>query len=177
MRRWLTPWIIAPLLALCGCASVDPQVYQAEQPTLDLFRYFDGTVDAWGYFSDRSGQVVKRFKVVIQGRVQGDVLTLEEDFHYSDGSTSRRVWTITRQNANSFIGTASDVVGQASGQRYGNALHWTYVMALPVDGTTYHVDFDDWMYLQDDTVMLNKSVMRKFGFTLGEVILSFRKRP
>jgi hypothetical protein len=32
------------------------------------------------------------------------------------------------------------------------------------------------MYLQDDSVMLNKSVMSKFGLRLGEVILSFRKR-
>jgi hypothetical protein len=28
----------------------------------------------------------------------------------------------------------------------------------------------------DDQVMLNRSVMSKFGFRLGEVILSFRKR-
>jgi len=68
------------------------------------------------------------------------------------------------------------VVGEATGVTYGNALRWTYVMALEVDGKTYNVDFDDWMYLQDDSVMLNKSVMSKFGLRLGEVILSFRKR-
>jgi Protein of unknown function (DUF3833) len=49
------------------------------------------------------------------------------------------------------------------------------VMALPVDGKVYNVDFDDWMYLIDDKVMLNKSEMSKFGFRLGEVTLSFTK--
>ena len=49
-------------------------------------------------------------------------------------------------------------------------------MALPVDGKVYNVDFDDWMFLMDDRVMLNRSVMSKFGFRLGEVSLSFRKR-
>jgi hypothetical protein len=39
-----------------------------------------------------------------------------------------------------------------------------YVMALPVDGKVYNVDFDDWMFLMDDRVMLNRSVMSKFGF-------------
>jgi hypothetical protein len=32
------------------------------------------------------------------------------------------------------------------------------------------------MYLMDDQVMLNRSVMSKFGVRLGEVILTFRKR-
>jgi hypothetical protein len=32
------------------------------------------------------------------------------------------------------------------------------------------------MYLMNDKVMLNKAVMSKFGFSLGEVTLSFVKR-
>ena len=67
-------------------------------------------------------------------------------------------------------------VGEASGEARGKALRWKYVMALPVDGKVYNVDFDDWMFLMDDRVMLNRSVMSKFGFHLGEVTLSFRKR-
>jgi hypothetical protein len=47
---------------------------------------------------------------------------------------------------------------------------------LPVDGRTYEVQFDDWMYLMDERVMLNKAQMSKFGIRLGEVTLSFVKR-
>lgn len=61
-------------------------------------------------------------------------------------------------------------------EAYGNALRWRYVLALEVNGKTYNVDFDDWMYLMDDEVMLNVSSMSKFGFSLGEVTLSFRKQ-
>ena len=75
-----------------------------------------------------------------------------------------------------YIGTADDVVGEAAGQTGGNALNWKYVLALPVDGKVYHVNFDDWMYLMDDQVMLNRAVMSKFGFRLGEVTLAFHKR-
>jgi hypothetical protein len=108
--------------------------------------------------------------------VAGDTLTLEEDFSYSDGTTSRRVWTISRTGTDTFTGTAADVIGSASGKAGGNALRWTYVLSLDVDGRNYHVDFDDWMYLQDKDVMLNRSTMSKFGFRLGELTLAFRKR-
>lgn len=163
-------------LLLSGCTATSPKAYVSERPALDLFRYFSGTVDGWGIFTDRSNRVVKRFVVEVRGSVTGDTLTLEEDFRYSDGTTSKRTWTIVRAGEGRFSGTAADVIGTAHGETGGNALRWTYVLSLDVDGRNYHVDFDDWMYLQDDTVMLNKSTMSKFGLRLGELTLSFRKR-
>jgi hypothetical protein len=38
------------------------------------------------------------------------------------------------------------------------------------------VQFDDWMYLVDERVMLNKARMSKFGIFLGEVTLSFTRK-
>ena len=168
--------LLAGVVGLAGCAGVDVNRYAAEKPELDLRRYFNGTLDAHGMFQDRSGDVVKRFHVVIDARWQGDTGTLDERFTYSDGSTQRRVWTLTRHDAHRYSGRADDVVGEARGEASGNALRWRYVLSLPVDGKVYHVDFDDWMYLIDDKVMLNRSVMSKFGFRLGEVTLSFTKR-
>ena len=45
-----------------------------------------------------------------------------------------------------------------------------------VGATIIEVQFDDWMYLMTDKVMLNKATMRKYGVKLGEVTLSFTKR-
>ena len=50
------------------------------------------------------------------------------------------------------------------------------MLALPINGTTYHVDFDDWMFLLDDKVMINRSYMSKWGFDLGDVTLTFVRR-
>jgi len=172
MKRWL----VASLVVLAGCASIEPQDYRDERPALDLFRYFDGTVDAWGQFQDRSGKVVKRFKVLIRGTVRDGRLTLEEDFAYSDGTTERRVWTIEKTGEGRYRGTAGDVVGEAEGRSAGNALNWRYVLALEVDGRTWHVSFDDWMFLHEGGVLLNRAEMSKFGFRLGEVFIAFRKR-
>jgi Protein of unknown function (DUF3833) len=161
---------------LTSCASVKAPDYAQEKPVLDLAQYFNGTIDAWGMFQDRSGKVIKRFTVVIDAKWNGSEGTLDEDFTYSDGTKDRRVWTITKLDANHYSGTAGDVDGTAQGEAYGNALNWRYVLKLKVDNSIYHVNFNDWMYLMDDKVMLNRAEMNKFGFKLGEVTLSFRKR-
>ena len=68
------------------------------------------------------------------------------------------------------------MVGEARGETRGNTFHWTYTLNLPVGGRLFEVQFDDWMYLMTDKVMLNKAAMSKFGVRLGEVTLSFVKR-
>ena len=169
--------VILSLVLLASCASnVDPTIYRQEKPSLDLRHYFNGTVDAWGMFQDRSGKIVKRFTVVMQCKWEGDTGTLDEAFSYSDGTKQRRVWTLKQTAPDRFTGTAADVVGNAEGVVSGNTLHWNYVLALPVDDSIYHVDFDDLMVLMDDKVMLNRAIMRKFGVELGSVTLSFTKR-
>ena len=170
----------AAILLLGGCASVEVAGYAAERPLLDLRQYFSGRVEGWGMFQDRSGKVLKRFHVVIDAKWQGDTGTLDERFTWSDGEQGgnppRRVWTLRDTGGGRFIGTAGDVVGEALGVTAGNALRWRYVLALPVDGKVIHVDFDDWMFLVDDQVMLNRSLMSKYGFALGEVTLSLKRR-
>ena len=175
-RRLLLAAAPASLAAISGCASPDIADYRGEKPALDLRTYFDGTVDAWGVFTDRSGKVVKRFTVVMQCSWQGNEGVLDEAFTYSDGSTQRRVWRVTKLADGRYTGRADDVVGEALGQASGNALRWRYTLALPVDGRVWHVDFDDWMFLMSDKVMLNRATMSKFGITLGEVTLSFTRR-
>jgi hypothetical protein len=167
---------LAATWTLGGCASPTIEGYANEKPALDLRSYFNGVLDAYGVFTDRSGAVVKRFTVVMRCSWQGEEGVLDEEFLYSDGTTQKRVWRLTHLGDGRYNGTASDVVGTAQGQSRGNAFHWNYTMALPVDNKVYEVQFDDWMYLMTDRVMLNKATMRKFGVTLGEVTLSFTKR-
>ncbi len=166
---------MASVALLLGCASPVPADYAAEQPALDLKTYFNGPLVAHGLFTDRSGKVVRRFTVQMTGTWQGNQGTLDERFTYSDGKTERRVWKLTDEGQGRYSGRADDVVGVAQGQAAGNALNWRYTLALPVDGKVYEVQFDDWMYLMDERVMLNKAVMSKFGLRLGEVTLSFYK--
>jgi Protein of unknown function (DUF3833) len=163
--------------ALAACAS-SPQIsdYAAEKPLFDLKNYFSGTVDGWGIFTDRSGKIVRRFLVTMNCTWNGDDGILDEDFTYSDGTRQKRIWRMKKLPGGRYQGRADDVLGIGEGQQMGNAFRWSYTLVLPVDGKTYEVQFDDWMYQMDDKVVINKAIMRKFGFTLGELVVNFQKR-
>lgn len=175
-RRLLLTAGLAGAATLTGCAGPQVSDYAGQKPALDLRTYFNGTLDAYGVFTDRSDQVVKRFTVVMRCTWDGDNGVLDEDFVYSDGTTGKRIWRMKHLGDGRYSGTADDVVGEALGETRGNAFRWGYTLALPVDGRVWNVTFDDWMYLMDERVMLNKAVMSKFGVRLGEVTLSFVKR-
>mgnify|MGYP000066496579 FL=1 len=161
---------------LSGCASPSIEDYAGQKPELHLQTYFNGIVDAWGVFTDRNGKVVKRFTVEMKCHWDQGKGILDEDFIYADGTKEKRIWTLIDQGQGQFKGTAGDVVGIAEGQTQGNAFHWRYTLALPVDGTVLNVQMDDWMYLMNDRVMLNKARMTKLGIHLGDVTLSFTRR-
>lgn len=155
---------------------MDVNRYANQTPALDLKHYFNGKLIGHGVVMSRGGEVKRRFVVAITGTVIADTITLDEQFTWNDGVKDSRTWTLKRLDDIQWQGSASDVVGIAAGRVAGNALNWRYVLALPVDGKTYHVNFDDWMYLIDDKVMINKAVISKFGFRLGEVLISFTKQ-
>ena len=168
--------LITAASLLTGCASNDVTQYAAERPALELDRFFNGKVIAHGIFQNRSGQVVRRFTVDMDGRWEGNQGVLDEHFTYSDGKTERRIWRLTKTEDGRYTGTADDVVGVANGRTSGNAFQWAYTLKLPVDGSIYEVQFDDWMYLVNEQVMLNRATMSKLGIRLGEVTLSFHKQ-
>lgn len=162
-------------LALGGCAAPQPSDYAAATPRLDLKQYFNGKLQAHGIVTDRAGKVLQRFTVDLEGRWQGDEGVLEEQFRYADGRREQRTWQLSAGPDGRYRGRAADVVGEALGQAAGNALNWQYTLRLPVGGEVYDVQFDDWMFLVDDQVMLNRAVISKFGLRVGEVLLSFRR--
>ena len=179
MKSFCRILVIGLISLLTACASPKVGDYANQKPALDLSEYFNGTLDAYGIFTDRSGAVVKRFTVLMKCRwemIDGKkVGTLDENFEYSDGTKQKRIWKLTEVSPGKYIGKADDVVGEAIGESAGNALNWTYTLALPVDKDIYNVQFNDWMYLVTPKVMINKAQMSKFGIYLGEVTLSFYK--
>ena len=174
-RRHVLLALLAGSAVLAGCASPQVSDYAQQRPKLELDRYFNGRIRAHGIFQKRGGEVVRRFTVVMDCHWEGNQGVLDEAFSYSDGSTQRRVWRLTKHADGRYTGRADDVVGEAQGQTAGNAFRWNYTLRLPVDGKEYDVQFDDWMFLVDERVMLNRATMSKFGITLGEVLLSFTK--
>ncbi|MFA0085885.1 DUF3833 domain-containing protein [Vibrio sp. 10N.261.51.F12] len=168
--------LFASLLLFITACSADLSEYQGTTPEFDLFGYFDGRSTAWGMVQDYSDKQTRRFEVEIAGVVVGDTLTLTEDFVFDDGEIDQRVWTIKRLADGTYEGTADDIIGKAIGQAEGNALRWQYDFELEVDGSTYTVAFDDWLYRQDDKHLFNLTSIQKFGKEVGTITLFFQKK-
>lgn len=166
------------LAFLSGCAGApDGPAYQQVQPKLDIQQFFTGEVKAWGIAQSWSGEVVQRFKVDIRGRMEGETLIMDETFDYGVGEgPAQRTWKITPNGTNAFTGRAGDINGPAAGTSYGNAFNFQYEMDLPVDDTTYKVNFDDWFFAFDDTTLMNRSYIKKFGVVVAEVTIFMQKQ-
>lgn len=151
-----------------------PEDFAGSGPELRIEEYFLGKTRAWGTVLDRGGKPIRYFTVDIQGAWVGDEFVLREDFVFRDGERSQRIWRIRRLDDHRYEGRAGDVVGTAVGSRYGNALNWRYDLEISVQSRQIRVHFNDWMFLHEDRVLVNRATMTKFGIRVGEVILFFR---
>jgi hypothetical protein len=169
---------VALLTACTGKPSFDDATLSDNK--LNLEEFFDGELIAYGQFQDVLGTVRRSFVVEIKGEWDGEVLTLTEDFDYEDGSTEQRVWSLVKSGPDSWTGTAPGVIGNAIGQEQDNRFNWQYEIDLPipaVDGTreTMRVTFDEWMWLQADDRLFNRAYVKRYGFDIGDVSISFEK--
>ncbi len=174
-RRVPSVALLLPPLLITGCGGLHLEQYADATPQLDPFAFFPGQTRAWGIVQDWRGRVVRRFDVDIVGSTVDDELVLDETFRYADGENATRQWRIKRGADGTLDGHADDIVGPAEGAYGGNTMRWNYAMDLAVDGDTYRVRFDDWMWRLDDNVVINRSYIRKFGITVAEVTLFMQK--
>jgi len=172
VRNWL---LLIGLAACTACASAGVQNYEAQKPEFVLERFFDGPLVARGALYDWSGNVSRRFVADIRGSWQGDEGELQEVFWWADGEEQFRTWKISRKAGKAFEGTAGDIVGLATGEGAGNAFNWNYILEVPSGDTKYKVRMDDWIYLLDDSTVLNRTAMTFWGIPVGEVVLTIQK--
>lgn len=163
------------VVAVTGCSGVDVEDYSDRTPRLDIGEYFSGDTRAWGIVQDYSGELQRQFTVDISAEYDGNTLIMDESFEFADGETDRRVWTFERIDEHRWQGRASDVEGSVEARQYGNAFHMTYPLDIEVGGRMINFTMDDWMYLQPDGKLINRTSMRKFGLTLGQITLVFEK--
>ena len=57
----------------------------------------------------------------------------------------------------------------------GNTVMIDYTMEVPYGDGTIDIDVRDWLHLQDDGVIINHSKMKKFGFEVGELVITIIK--
>ena len=162
-------------ILLNSCSGMKPIDFKDQKPRLVIEDYLSGNVKAWGILQNRSGKVTRQFTADLNGKWDGKQLILDEKFNWNDGEIQTRQWQITKIDENNYEGTAEDVVGTAKGFSYGPAFKFEYVLLVPVKGREIKITFDDWIFMQDDRVAINRAIMTKFGFKVAELTVSFVK--
>ena len=165
------------ILLFTGCSQTDMKEFQNNTPKLDLFNFFEGETIAYGIFEDRFGNLKRQFRVNIDGKINNQTLTLDEDFLYDDGEQAKRIWKIEKKIDNTqkvtYEGKADDIEGKASGSISGNALNWSYDIYLNIKGSNIKVHFNDWIYKQSEDLAINRAYVSKFCINIGSVTLVF----
>jgi len=173
--RRFTCLITILLVSGCGTASIGD--YRDRSPAFVPEDFFNGALTAHGVVKDFSGTAIRHFNADIIGCWSDGVGTLDESFLFDDGQQQTRVWTLTPSGNQTYIGTAGDVVGDGAARWEGNAMFLDYTLRIALDDSTIDVHIDDRMYRISENVVVNESKMRKWGFGVGEILLTLIRHP
>lgn len=176
MEKYKTLFLFTLLtLFFSGCSSMRAVDFADKSPRFVMEQYFEGKSRGEGIFFDRFGVARVAFTIDLDGHWDGTILTLKEKLTYDSGEILYRDYKIEKINDNLYIATTPDVVGQARIESFGNALNWRYRLRQQIGESTWTLSFDDWMFLTQDGTVINRAWASKFGFAVGEIVMSVRK--
>jgi len=180
MRRSMKVLVLGVLLGCFApaCASNDYAQYAGGGPPLELERFFAGRTTAVGTVTDRSGNVIRRFRASADGSwsAEEQALTVKETWYWDDGEVEPRQWRWEKLDGGLWRGSEDDLVGSAEGRAVGNTVHWAY--AMRVDTNAYgriRIFADDEMHLIDADNIINLVDMYFWGFYVGKVVLHIQR--
>jgi hypothetical protein len=163
--------------SLVGCGSVAIDDYADKAPQFAPADFFSGQLTAHGVVKDFRGKAIRHFNADIRACWDGGVGTLDEQFVFDDGERQTRIWTLTPDPDGGYVATAGDVVGEGNTAWRGNAMFLDYLLQLELDSGPFVVRIDDRMYRVSDDVVINESKMKKWGVTVGEILLTIVRHP
>jgi hypothetical protein len=161
-------------LALAGCAT-RPASPDAPAGTLTLDQAFRGRTRGIGLFSVPIAGVERRFTAKLDGRRQGDRLTIVEDFFFDDGEVDRLTWRFRRSGQGRWTGRREDTVGEATAIETGSEIRLEYVADVRSKGQVTRLGFADVIYRRADGVIINDAVVTRLGVPVGTVRFELRR--
>jgi hypothetical protein len=150
-----------------------------EFPTrLRFSEFFEGIVKGRGVFVDPWGRVRSNISVTTNGFRRNGTFILDEEFKYETGEVERRSWVLKDLSPDVFVAQCADCVGHITGHNAVDRVRMAYTFKLRLKNWTFHVTFDDQVFPIDRNRVFNRATMKKFGITLGHILLlSERQSP
>ena len=115
--KYLILIIISVLITSCSSnQAMKPEDFKNQKPRLIIEEYLSGNVKAWGILQDRSGKDTRQFKADLVGSFKDNVITLDEDFYWTDGEKQKRTWKIKKIDDCFYTALARGLLGAAKAE-------------------------------------------------------------
>jgi hypothetical protein len=160
-----------------GFLAQSPQDYASSNEIFDIRTHLNGPIICEGVIYGPTGRVSSRFVGEFDCVWDGNHGTMNEVFRYDDGSEQTRAWNLILGNDGNIRATASDVVGEGTGQQSGDSVQLKYRFKLPESAGGHVLDTVDWMYLAPNGTIVNRSQFRKYGLKVAELVATLRPAP
>jgi len=150
--------------------------FEGTGPAFRPEAFFDGRMEGWGVLEGPTGALQKRFTVAAEGRAEGGVIRYRETWTFDDGHVDTLNWEIRPQGGDRYGGTEDRSEGEAEGRRAGCAFHWQYTRDTPQpDGKSLKLNFDDWFFQIDQTVVVAKGTAGRLGLPFATAHVTYRR--
>jgi len=154
--------------SLAACATV-PASPTGEVAPITLDQAFVGRSIGAGVFRvDLTGDE-RRFTARLAGHLEGDTLTVVEDFVYDDGEGNRLTWVFERAGPGRWTGRREDTVGTAEVVELGTEIRLSYLADFAAGGDVTRLGFEDVIYFGDGGRVINDAVVTRLGVPVGRV--------
>lgn len=147
-----------------------------DSEALDLLDFLDGHVEGYGVVEDLLGRLRERVHVVMRGSRAGERIVVDETLTYSSGHVERRQWQLARDAAGRIRGRAGGIEGEIVGAESGGSAVLSYGFRLPVGRISIAVRVRDAFHRINERVVVDRTVLRKWGVKLAEISLVYEKR-
>ena len=160
--------ILGTAAALAGCARV-PTPPPGPRAPITLDRAFGGRAVGAGVFRVALTGTERRFNARLDGRLEGDRLTVVEDFFYDDGEQNRLTWVFDRTGPGRWTGRREDTVGPAEVIETGTKMRLSYVVDFRAGDSVTRLGFEDVIYFAPDGRVINDAIVTRWGVPVGRV--------
>ncbi len=154
--------------ALAGCARVPASPPGPLQP-ITLEDAFVGRSVGAGVFRVPLTGLERRFTAHLDGRLEGDRLTVVEDFLYDDGEEDRLTWVFDRAGPGRWTGRREDTVGPAEVVEAGTEIRLSYVVDFRSGEDVTRLGFNDVIYFGPEGRVINDAIVTRWGLPVGRV--------
>ena len=155
-------------LALAACARV-PASPEGPRDPITLDQAFSGKSIGAGVFRIDVTGAERRFTARLEGRLDGDRLTVVEDFFYDDGEQNRLTWVFDRAGPGRWTGRREDTVGVADVVETEDEIRLSYLADFRSGDDVTRLGFEDVIYFDPDGRVINDAIVTRIGIPVGRV--------